>query len=145
MVTSSEKISKNGHDHIQDRDIRELRAYLSEYKDSNDSQHQSIIAMVSSIQGDVKAASWIGKILWGFAFVFMTTLGGFLGWSANQLSIMSDDISEVKAFSLSHVNKSDVIVEGLSKEIEHNEKELVLLKQEVKDLLLLYQSSKDNK
>jgi hypothetical protein len=133
MTTSGTKITKNGHDQIQDRDIRELRELVLEYKEDNSKQHEYIVSLISSIQGDVKAASWVGRVLWGVVFIFITFLGAFLGWAATQIYDLGDEIKEVRETSRSHIASDAIIANNLRHDIDVIEVEIKEAKQDHKE------------
>jgi hypothetical protein len=117
--------SKNGKDRQQDRELRELR-------EDNHEQHRDITALIASLQGDVKAGALVGRVLWLLAFVFLSTLSGVIGWMANRIDDLRDEIDEVEHIAVEHEKEGMEIGRGLRRDVDSNEQDIKELRRRLR-------------
>jgi len=102
-------LHKNGHDRLQDRDISALRTAVDalevsledkhektrtafeDFKSSNDRTHQEIA-------GNIRTGTTVGRLLWGLVFIFVTSLGGLLGYGFGRFDDLQVEVQELSAY-----------------------------------------------
>jgi hypothetical protein len=102
-------LHKNGHDRLQDRDINALRTAVDAlevsledkhektrtafeaFKASNDRTHQEIA-------GNIRTGTTVGRLLWGLVFIFVTSLGGLLGYGFGRFDDLQIEVQTLKSF-----------------------------------------------
>lgn len=112
-------VQKNGTDRQQDRAIRDLRSDWLAWRDEDEATHRQIIATVAEIGGDIKAAGAVGRILWGLVFIFLSTLGGVLGWYAARIGDLEKRIEEVNRVSGEHEKEGMEIGRSLRRDVDN--------------------------
>ena len=108
------EISKNGRDHRQDSDIRDLKEALHDLENSTYSKHELLRDKIDSfretndqvhtgLRADIQTGTTVGRLLWGLAFLFLTSLGGLLGYGFSEIDRLDNEIHVIEAKTIANL------------------------------------------
>jgi protein involved in sex pheromone biosynthesis len=113
-------LQKNGREHAQDRELRELRLNQERDAAENRDDHKAIMEHVVDLVSDKKALRLLG-ILVGVA---LGSVAGTIAWFSGRISDNSDHIHEVKIEERGNAAKGFQMAEDLRNDVDHNEEAL---------------------
>jgi hypothetical protein len=113
-------LHKNGHDHLQDQALREIKTKL----DKNDQAHDELFDFLRDTRNDDKWKRRIFAVGWT---VLMTVVGGLVLWmqsNENRLDGIDSRISHVESEEQSNAARGFGLADHLRKDIDKNENKL---------------------
>lgn len=122
------RVTKNGVEARQDKEIDGLRSDLREFREEDRAVHGDIIAQL-------KKYIFAGKIIWAGAAIVMAGLTSLLGWMVAEIGSHDDRIQDVKS-DHAGIMRHDISMQA---EIDDVELELRALRRLVNE----HQRSKD--
>jgi hypothetical protein len=126
-----QKVSKNGKDKAQDRDLRELREAVQRQMDSDRISHTDILEKLTALDKDLlvtharddeksRAEQSLRKQILTLAVLFMSILSGLVAWAAMEFSELHRDVAnntahfrEFQAIGIEWGDNIDERAEGL--------------------------------
>lgn len=134
-------VSKNGKDHAQDRELRELSEQNQRHHDEflaftkqDLGSHQTLDKTIQGVKTTLDKYTFTGKVLWSIAGLLWTGLVAAAGWMASEVGAMDDAIRDLGA-AQSRIEAQDAALKS----------ELADLKQDLRDLRRLVQEHQINK
>ena len=99
MASSSDSdqhraVKKNGHDSIQDREIRDMRADFRDFQKEDRKTHEALLSGVNSANERLGKYVFAGRIIWAVIGAALVALGSLLGWMTSELGDHDDRIQE---------------------------------------------------
>jgi hypothetical protein len=99
-----QRVSKNGKDKAQDRDLRELRETVQRQLDNDQIAHASILEKLTALDKDLlvthardeeksKAEASLRKLVLTLAVLFMSILSGIVAWAAMEFRELHEDVA----------------------------------------------------
>ncbi|MDH3598018.1 MAG: hypothetical protein OEU26_00095, partial [Candidatus Tectomicrobia bacterium] len=135
------EVSKNGKDHVQDREIQALVDQAQQHHEEfiaftkqDLSSHVALDKTIQGVQNTIEKYQFTGKVLWGVAGLVYTALVSGVGWLLAEVGQIDDNVRDLGA----EMSRTEATDASLRSDIEHVE-------QDLRELRRLVQSHQINK
>lgn len=127
-------VIKNGKEHIQDQQIRQMRQDFQLFQEEDREVHAKLLSGVQSTDSRMGKYIFAGRIIWAAMAIAMTVVGSLFGWIVSEIGTIDDRAQHIESLELVHAQRDGDM-----------RQDLILIQSDLRDLRKLVQQHQINK